>query len=75
MGLVAMGCQSLMGCPLSRLVGYTCAVLRLKGGWSDFVLLASPVGLFLMVGWLVLRRVKESRFVGRLIRRGWAWWL
>ena len=38
-------------------------------------LLASPVGLFLMVGWLVLRRVKESRFVGRLTRRGWAWWL
>ena len=39
------------------------------------MLLASPVGLFLMVGWLVLRRVKESRFVGRLTRRGWAWWL
>jgi hypothetical protein len=28
-----------------------------------------------MVGWLVLRRVKESRFVGRLTRRGRAWWL
>jgi len=38
-------------------------------------LLASPVGLFLMVGWLVLRRVKESRFAGELIRRGRAWWL
>src|SRR6266702_1899434 len=48
---------------------------EVERGSSDKRLLASPVGLFLMVGWLVLCRVKESHFVGRLTRRGRAWWL
>jgi hypothetical protein len=62
---------------LSRLVGlYTppMGYSRLNRGSRDKGPLVSPVCLSLMVGWSVLCRVKGSCSVGRLTRRGRAWW-